>query len=403
MNRNRVYVRVLLVILALGALLAFFARAPSHGPGETWLPSSFNPVGAGSMAFYQTLADLRWPVDRWRDPLSRLSDYGTGNALIITRSPVGGRVDFTDQEIQLLDDWVKHGNTLLLMGTLTGSEDMRALLRQFGFTVPEPDHGVADMFASLDPRTKQPIELEPGDSAVGTGVLIVPPCAPLPLNYPAGGRTLWQINGEPYVVDVPHGAGHLVCVASDRLLSNSYADRGGNLAIVLHMLAPDGVIPRHLFFEESHHGFPATFALARLLDHPGVRFAGMLAILGLLTFLGSSLLRFGPVVPLDRSMGRSTLEFVDSIADLYQRADLRNDTLKYLFIETHHRVLQRLNLPSTASHELIASRLQQTNPHLPKWKKLAQRFDSHDHLLGLPPSGWLRVARDLIAIKSAMA
>jgi len=39
---------------------------------------------------------------------------------------------------------------------------------------------------------------------------------------------------------------------------------------------------------------------------------------------------------------------------------------------------------------------------LPKWKKLAQRFDSRDYLLGLPPSGWLRLARDLIAIKSAM-
>jgi len=40
---------------------------------------------------------------------------------------------------------------------------------------------------------------------------------------------------------------------------------------------------------------------------------------------------------------------------------------------------------------------------LPKWKKLAQRFDSRDYMEGLPPSGWLRVARNLIEIKSAMA
>src|SRR6202044_1515799 len=115
------------------------------------------------------------------------------------------------------------------------------------------------------------------------------------------------------------------------------------------------------------------------------------------------LLRFGPVIPLQREKGRSTLEFVDSIADLYLRADLRNDTIKYLFVETHQRILQRLNLPASAPHDLIASRLQQAHPHLPKWKKLAQRFDSRDYTEGLPPSGWLRVARELIEIKSAMA
>jgi hypothetical protein len=403
MSRNLIYVRVLLVVLALVALLAFFARSPHRSPNDTWLPSSFNPVGAGSMAFYQTLVDLNWPVERWRDPLSRLTNFGTGNTLIITRSPVGARVDFTEQETQLLDGWVKRGNTLLLMGSLTGSEDMRALLREFGFAVPESLQTVSDMLELLDLRTKPPIELQPTDPAAETGTLVLPQCPPLPFTYPPGGRTLWWGNGQPYVIDVPVGAGHVVCVASDRLLSNAYIDRGDNLAIVLRLLAPNGAVPAHLFFEESHHGFSPSFALARLLDHPGVRFAGMLAILGLLAFLGSSLLRFGPIVPLDRSPGRSTLEFVDSIAELYQRADLRNDMLKYLFTETHQRVLLRLNLPPTASHELIALRLQQTNPQLPKWKKLAQRFDSQDHVQGLPPSGWLRVARDIIAIKSAMA
>jgi hypothetical protein len=403
MNRNPVYVRVVLVMVALMALLAFFARAPHRGPSDSWLPSTFNPVGAGSMAFYQTLSDLNWPVERWRDPLSRLSDFGKGNALIITRSPVGARVDFTDQEIDLLKAWVNHGNTLFLMGPLSGSEDMRELLREFGFTQVGPSRSISDLFDSIDPRSKPPMELQPADPAAGTGTLVIPTSVPLPFTYPEGGKTLWQSDGQPYVLAVPVGSGQLVCVASDRLLSNAYVNRGGNLAIVLGLLAPNGVVPVHLFFEESHHGYSPNFAVVSLLDHPGVRFAGMLGILGLLAFFGSSLLRFGPVLPLDRSPGRSTLEFVDSIADLYQRADLRNDMLKYLFTETHQRVLLRLNLPPTASHELIASRLQQAHPQLPKWKKLAQRFDSRDHMLGLPPSGWLKVARDLIAIKSAMA
>jgi len=276
-------------------------------------------------------------------------------------------------------------------------------LRQIGFTAPDKTASVSDFLQPFERETDTSIDTYPPDAWGKTGALIFPRSVPLPAAFPAGARILRQHEGEPYLIDVPRGAGHVICGASDRLLGNSFLVKGDNLAIVLQLLMPGGRPPRHLFFEESHHGFSAVYAMVRLLGHPGLRFAGMLALLGALAFLGSSLVRFGPVIPLHRETGRSTLEFVDSIADLYLRADLRNDTMKYLFVETHQRVLHRLNLPPTASHELIASRLQQANPHLPKWKKLAQRFDSRDYMDGLPPSGWLRVAKDLIEIKSAMA
>src|SRR5476651_1871528 len=98
MNRNAIYIRVLLVIVAIVVLLAFLNRSPQHARQDTWLPSSFNPVGAGTMALFETLEDMNWPVERWREPLSRLSEYGNGNTLIITRSRVGGRVSFSEQE-----------------------------------------------------------------------------------------------------------------------------------------------------------------------------------------------------------------------------------------------------------------------------------------------------------------
>jgi Domain of unknown function (DUF4350) len=402
-NRNIVYIRVLLVILSIVVLLAFINRSPQRTPHDTWLPSSFNPVGAGNMALFQTLQELNWPVERWREPLSRLSNYGTGNVLIITRSRAGARVNFSEQEVDLLDDWVKKGNTLLLLGALEEWDDTRMFLQQIGFTVSDKTDSVSDLFQPFERETGPPLKIQPTSAANQTGTMILPNTEALPITFPAGAKILWQHGGEPFLIDVPRGAGHVICGASDRLLSNQYLGKGDNLAIVLQLLTPGGQIPPHLFFEESHHGFSAVYAMIRLLGHPGVRFAGMLALLGGLAFLGTSLVRFGPVIPLHRETGRSTLEFVDSIADLYMRADLRNDTMKYLFIETHQRVLHRLNLPMTASHELIASRLQQANPHLPKWKKLAQRFDSRDYMDGLPPSGWLRVAKDLIEIKSAMA
>jgi hypothetical protein len=406
MNRNAIYVRVLLVLIALVVLLAFWNRAPRHPSGDGWLPSTFNPVGAGTMAFYQTLHDLNWPVERWREPLGRLSHYGTGNVLIITRSPAGARATFSDQEIVLLDKWTARGNTLILLGALDEWEDTREMLRQLGFVLGKNKgrNPLSILLHPLEPSSDKTLSLPPVNASSAPGMLVVPPATPLPAGLPAATRVLRQDNeGFPFLVEFPDGSGRVVCGASSYLLDNTFLARGDNLAIVLGLLAPAGQVPRHVFFEESHHGFSTIFALARLLEHPGVRFGGMLALLGLLAFAGGALTRFGPVVPWRRASGRSTLEFVDSIADLYRRADLRNDTISYLYRETHQRVLERLHLPPTAEHSVIAARLKEAYPQLPSWKKLAHRFNSTDYIGGLPPSGWMRLARDLIEIKSAMA
>jgi hypothetical protein len=402
-NRNIPYARVLLVVLCIVVLLAFVNRSPRPVRHDAWLPSSFNPVGAGTMALYETLQETNWPVERWREPLSRLPAYGTGNTLVITRSRVGSRVPFTAQETELLDDWVLKGNTLLLLGAFQESDDARMLLHQFGITVMDTHGSIADFFQPFEPRSEKKIEIKPASSIVHGNLVLPERTRSLPLRIPPGAKVLWQEEGQPYVIALPRGAGQVICAASAQMMDNQYLAQGDNLAVVLQLFALQGKTPNHLFFEESHHGYSAIYALARLFDHPGVRFAGMLTLLGALAFLGSSLVRFGPLIPLQRDAGRSTLEFIDSIADLYQRADLRNDMMAFLFTETHQRVLARLNLPPNASHEIIAARLQKAHPQLPRWKKLAQRFDSTDYTEGLPPGGWLRVARELIEIKSAMA
>ncbi len=160
-NRNIIYIRVLLVVLSIVILLAFINRSPQRVPHDTWLPSSFNPVGAGNMALFQTLQDLNWPVERWREPISRLSGYGTGNVLIITRSQQGARVNFSDQELDLLDAWVQKGNTLLLFGALDNWDDTFSFLEQIGFTMPAKTNSVADFLDSFKQEAETPVEIQP--------------------------------------------------------------------------------------------------------------------------------------------------------------------------------------------------------------------------------------------------
>ena len=402
MNRNAIYIRILLVIVAIVVLLAFLDRNPQKSHQNTWVPSSFNPVGAGHLAFYETLKELKWPVERWRDPFSRLAATGSGNVLIVTRSPVKAQVPFSELELDLLNDWVSKGNTLLLLGALdaTESPDLQAFLQKLGFVLAPKTDSLTDIVRTFNAQLESEVKVP---MANGKEFLILPRRVPLPVEIPQGARILGGEPGQPFLVEVPDGAGRIICGNSAELLSNGWLGRGDNLVAVLGLIAPGGKGPKQLLFEESHHGYSAVYAFADLFSDKGLRFAGLLTLLGAATFFGSALVRFGPVVPLQRESGRSTLEFVDSIADLYLRADLRDETLQAVFHETHQRVLLRLNLPPTASHELIASRLAQAHPHLPKWKNLAKRFDSNDYMDGLPPTGWLRVARELIAIKSAMA
>lgn len=400
MSRNSVYVRVVLVVMVLAILLSFMGRNTQAPPRDAWVPSSFNAVGAGSRAFFQTLDDLHWPVERWREPLSRLTARGTGNEIIITRSAIDYRVPFTPEEGELLANWVASGNTLVLFGSLSKWEDTRDLLSKFGITAPVPPED-STLFDSFRIGPERKIEAQP--SAGQNGRLVLPERSSLVMNFPASARVLWAADGAPVVVEMTHGKGRLVCVASDKLLGNAYLSQGDNLAIVTGLLAPGGHAPTGLFFEERHHGYSPAFAVAQLAHHPGVRLAALLAVLGALTFLGSAFVRFGPVLPLEPTTGRSSLDFVDSIAALYHRADLRNDMMGFLFDDTRLHVIHRLHLPDTATHEIIAARLKQAFPALPGWKKLAQRFDSPDYVAGLPPGGWLRVARELIEIKTAVA
>jgi hypothetical protein len=401
MSRNGVYVRVLLVVMVVAVLVAFEGRSTQRTPRNTWLPSSYNPVGAGSQAFYETLEDLHWPVERWREPLSRLAAQGTGNGLIITRSAVNWRVDFTTQEDGLLDAWVKRGNTLYLFGPMAKWDDTRDLLEELGATVPRDNLVAPRFFESWQLAEDKKVDATPAPGSAGR--LVLPEGPALPVKFPAGAQVLWTAEGAPAVASFPRGKGRVVFVASAQVLSNRFLDQADDLAIMLRLLAPDGQAPHHLFFEESHHGYTTTFALARLTGHPGMRLALLLALLGAATYFGSTFVRFGPVLPVDRAPGRSSLEFLDSIAELYHRADLRNEMMRFLFDEARRHAIQRLNLPAGAPNDVIAARLAQAYPQLPGWKKLAHRFESSDYVAGLPPGGWLRVARELIQIKAALA
>lgn len=402
MRTNAFYIRALLGVVAFTALVIVLFGRKSGGSSDFWLPSSFNTGPRGHKALYTTLEDIHWPVGRWQSSLRELS--GTNQVLLLARNTLGRRYPLQPLEIEQLLNWVQAGNTLILLGDFAESPDAKPLLETIGFRHLTPvtaSNRLYEQSSEMLSRERPGLSLHanaPGNHAQRVSIEST---YPLPRPSDQANALLTDEKAD-YAIEQTQGAGRVIVVASASLLDNTFLPQADNLPFVLRLLQPQGRMPEKIWFEEAHHGYRTTFALTDLFQQPGVQLASAQLAFGLLVFLSSQLVRFGPVRPLNRKGSRSTLEFVHSLANLYRRADIRNDIVSGLFRDTHQAILRRFNLPPETSHEVLARQLKETFPQLPPWKKLAQRFDSDDYVQGLPPTGWLKVSRELITIKNTM-
>jgi hypothetical protein len=398
------YIRAFLFLVMATAVLAFVFARPAVNKSSVWQASSYNPNQLGHKALYTTLSELGWPVHRWGENYRELEKHP--GVMIIARNNLGRKYAFKDTERQQLLSWVAQGNRLLLFGDFVSTEDTRALLRQIGFSqlkAPTVGQRLYEQSSQLLALAREEIQLLPVNAgAPWKGKRLVSDKSPTLPPVPSDARILWRSEFGPEIIEIRHGKGVIVWSGSSALLDNAHLRRGDNLSWLLSQLIPDGRMPAALYFEEAHHGFRSAVTLQQLWSQPGLQLALAQIFLGLLVYLTGQRFRFGPMLTLSREKNRSSLEFVRSMARLYKRADLRNETVQFLFRETHKQVLTKLNLPQYTPHDVIARQLKEAFPHLPAWKKLAKRFDSTEFTQGLPPTGWLRTAQDLIQIKKEM-
>ncbi len=402
MKTNAFYIRALLGVVAFTALVIVLFGRKSGSGSDFWLPSSFNAGPRGHKALYTTLEDLHWPVGRWQGSPRELS--GTNQVLLFARNSLGRRYPLQPLEIEQLLKWVHAGNTLILLGDFAESPDAKPLLETIGFRHLKPvavSNRLYEQSSEMLSRERLSMMLQAPAPENQPQRVSIENAYPLPRSSDQANRLLTDGKAD-YAIEQMHGAGLIIVIASASLLDNTFLSHADNLPFVLRLLQPQGRMPEKIWFEEAHHGYRTTFALTDLFQQPGVQLASAQLAFGLLVFLSSQLMRFGPVRPLHRKTPRSTMEFVHSLANLYRRADIRNDIVSGLFRDTHQAILRRFNLPPETSHEILARHLKEAFPQLPPWKKLAQRFDSDDYVQGLPPTGWLKVSRELITIKNTM-
>lgn len=317
------------------ALILFIAFGPSRQPQAS------NPAEAtthssapeGALALYNWARAIGYDTQRLEYRAFALDER---DAALVVLNP-SESVNRTQARAIL--DWVDRGGTLILAldrNALFGPTNELLDELKFDTTVYTTTQTI-ERAGPAQPALDQP---PVGRAAVQAGRVLVP--------HRDDYATLLGAPGAPLIAGVKHGAGYVYLSATVFPFSNEGLRDSENAALVLNMLrrVPAG---GRIQFDEYHHGFFTPPSTGRvLLGNPwGWGAAYAVIMIGLYLVIGGR--RFGRPVPLREEVARrSSAEYVESMADLFQRGGKRG------YILRHYRAAlkRRLARPSGVNPQL---------------------------------------------------
>lgn len=333
----------LIIILGLFlALILFVALGPGRGqPEEPDIPTSYSSAGGGALALYRWLGELGYDVRRLEYRPFELDD--TTAALVIL-SP-GDQI--TRQQARDTLDWVERGGTLILAddtpAIFSGSRALFDEL-QVDVRVLDPNETIERAPVVL-PAFDQPPARE---LTARTGRVLVPRVPDVA-----------ALAGEPgatVLAGVSRGDGYVYLSTATHLFTNDGLREEGSAALALNMLrrVPSG---GRILFDEIHHGRVTPPAAGGLLGSPW-GWAAAYASVAVVMYLLLSGRRFGRPVPLREEVARrSSAEYVESMADLFQRGGKRSYILRHYYEAFKRRLARPYGISPQLPDDAFAAEL----------------------------------------------
>ncbi len=356
-----------LVLVAFGILFGGFlvwSQQSERGALEHEY-STYRSDESGARAFFLTLEGLGMRPQRWQADFTALPSPGLLFILAPAAARSGGAI--LPYEIEALDDWVRRGSTLVVMGER--KNPLYQALGVFtsvpkrprpagGYPVAEPAQpgrlaaGVKEIHlqsgrAFRFGREKEERSLFGGEEE---------PDLPQPIQAPGEDEwlTLFGTRADPVVITTSRGKGQYLLVSDAHPAGTLALAIPDNLHFMVNLasLAGEGA----LLFDEAHHrsirrGFVA-YARARRFTPFLIYLLALLAVL-----LWRSGVRFGNPVPLVADPRRDTREYVDAVATLYRNAGMARDALAAGYEQFRRRAAVRLGLSGAWRPETVAPRL----------------------------------------------
>jgi hypothetical protein len=315
-NRRDIFI---LVALFFGLVL-YAVLGPANNPESavSSLPTTYAANDSGALALYRWLGQNGYAVQRLQFQEYRLDDKA--DVLFI----LDPQESFNRTEAREVLRWVEAGGTLIFV------EDQVNLFGGAGQLLDELE---------VDVAFHEPLEGQP--ETIARAPLLqplfdTPPVGEVEVN---AGRILRSARADalPLVglpdaivlLAMPRGDGIVYVSSSAFPFSNAGLKKPENAALVLNLLrgVPAGAT---LLFDEYHHGYYSPPTLRSLVLSSPWGWALIYGVLVLIAYLIISGRRFGAPIPLREEVKlRSSAEYVDSMADLFQRGGKASFVLRH--------------------------------------------------------------------------
>lgn len=307
----------IVLVLALTAALV-----GTEGPSPSIYPSSYSAASDGAKAAFLTLQKLGYKTDRWLDPPQGL---GAQDSLFILADPL---IPPSRDERQALRKYVESGGKVLATGYTAGMLlPEAATAGNDALAVDWKDFPA--LFPGALTRGASSITLVPVAKWTGTASRYIP---------------LYGTAEAPVAVLYQLGRGQILWLAASTPVTNAGIQRSGNLELLLNFAgSPQRT---RIFWDEYFHGQGRSLTdyFARTPLPWGLAQLGLLLTVALLAFSRRS----GPVHPLERDSRLSSLEFIDTLGGLYQRAHAARGAVEVACQRFRFLLSRRLGLPLTA-------------------------------------------------------
>ncbi|WP_339279558.1 DUF4350 domain-containing protein [Paenibacillus sp. FSL W8-1187] len=319
---------------------------------------SFSSDTDGLKAWRELLQERHPLVGEWRQRWDELP-AGSGR-LLIAAEPAG----VSGVEWQALHEWLKTGNSVLLLGDLP-DQPFWELTEGWSAT---PDEGEPSEATGSDEQAESDEKVS-GDQEAGTdeeaplfavdASALLGPGADEAQAEASPRIAVLDGEGEALVTDERGtlaarqsvGSGSATLVVEPRWMQNGTALSGSHAELMAALLAGSWT---EILFDEQHHGYTSAPGAFAVLPRP-LLLASALLLLALLLALWSAGKRFGPTrVPREWTVRRGD-ETVRALAAWYERFGLMDEALERQRRRLRQQLAQRWGLPAAASPEQAAA------------------------------------------------
>jgi hypothetical protein len=351
-RQNRAAILFGLALFLLMFAVAYLNSEEEKGDGS---PSSYSTLRRGAKAAYLLLQQSGYPVERWEKRPQELPVDGHGILLIVAAPESFPK----DEEASAISRFLLHGGTILVSGFLPAS------------FVPKTAAAAGDArVGAVECKPIAPTRLTRGGSISQDGPLLWESTDSSQLVH------FTDEKGDAVVVSYSVGSGAVIWWASAWPLENAGIREKNNLELLLNSTAGY----KRILWDEYYHADRVQIAAHKPVR--AYRWAlAQLAVIALVVVLTFSR-RSGPLVPLAREPRLSPLEFVQTLGNVFRRAESTQVAVEIAFQRLRQIAARRLGIRGTSSALEIVEAMSHRGIRLPEY--IAQLVRDSETATGNP-------------------